>query len=174
MCDIRPCIFSDHDSVDLELELQNVFSHGPGIWRLNLDLLDDENFCIMISGIISKHAQLRETFPSIHEWWDFLKDFVKYTAKKYGRDKQRKLNSEKVTATNCLINAKRSLVNGNTSATKLIDELESQIKSIVLRTKERKSGVGRNSSKKAKNQLAFSFHSSQHVLQKIQLGPFMI
>ena len=84
----------------------------------------------MISGIISKHAQLRETFPSIHEWWDFLKDFVKYTAKKYGRDKQRKLNSEKVTATNRLINAKRSLVNGNTSATKLIDELESQIKSI--------------------------------------------
>ena len=130
LCDIRPCIFSDHDSVDLELELQNVFSHGPGIWRLNLDLLDDENFCIMISGIISKHAQLRETFPSIHEWWDFLKDFVKYTAKKYGRDKQRKLNSEKVTATNRLINAKRSLVNGNTSATKLIDELESQIKSI--------------------------------------------
>ena len=174
LCDIRPCIFSDHDSVDLELELQNVFSHGPGIWRLNLDLLDDENFCIMISGIISKHAQLRETFPSIHEWWDFLKDFVKYTAKKYGRDKQRKLNSEKVTATNRLINAKRSLVNGNTSATKLIDELESQIKSIVLRTKERKSGVGRNSSKKAKNQLAFSFHSSQHVLRKIQLGPFMI
>lgn len=130
LCDIRPCIFSDHDSVDLELELQNVFSHGPGIWRLNLDLLDDENFCIMISGIISKHAQLRETFPSIHEWWDFLKDFVKYTAKKYGRDKQRKLNSEKVTATNRLINAKISLVNGNTSATKLIDELESQIKSI--------------------------------------------
>lgn len=35
-----------------------------------------------------------------------------------------------MTATNRLINAKRSLVNGNTSATKLIDELESQIKSI--------------------------------------------
>ena len=80
-----------------------------------------------------------------------------------------------MTATNRLINAKRSLVNGNTSATKLIDELESQIKSINrLRTKERKSGAGRNSSKKAKNQLAFSFHSSQHVLRKIQLSPFMI
>lgn len=112
------------------LELQNVFSHGPGIWRLNLALLDDEYFCKMILDIISSHVELRETFPSIHDWWDFLKDFVKYTTQKYSKDKQRQLNYQKVTATNCLITAKRSLVNGNTSATNLTDRLESQIKSI--------------------------------------------
>ena len=126
-CEIRPCVFSDHDLVDLVMNLHNVSSHGPGVWRLNLVLLDDENFCSMISDIISRHVSLRKPFPSIHDWWDILKDLIKRTSQNYSRDKQRKLNYEKVVATNRLITAKRALVEGDTSAAVLVDRLESEI-----------------------------------------------
>ena len=43
-CDIFPCVFSDHDSVDLILEVENVPSHRPGVWRLNIALLHDTEF----------------------------------------------------------------------------------------------------------------------------------
>ena len=47
--------FSDHDSVDFSVELANVNNHGPGVWRLNLDLLKDEVFCSNIIKIIRSH-----------------------------------------------------------------------------------------------------------------------
>ena len=30
-CEILPCIFPDHDSVDLTFDIENVFSHSPGV-----------------------------------------------------------------------------------------------------------------------------------------------
>ena len=66
-CEIFPCVFSDHDSVDFSVELANVNNHGPGIWRLNLDLLNDEVFCSNVVKIIRSHASCRNFFPSLHE-----------------------------------------------------------------------------------------------------------
>ena len=50
-CEIYPCFFSDHDSVEFSVDLANVNNHGPGVWRLNLDLLNDEVFCSNIIKI---------------------------------------------------------------------------------------------------------------------------
>ena len=49
-CEIFPFVLSDHDSVHLPLDLRDVYTRGPGIWRLNLDLLKDELFCSQIFG----------------------------------------------------------------------------------------------------------------------------
>ena len=82
-----PFVLSDHDSVHLSLDLHDVYTHGPGIWRLNLDLLKDELFCLQISELISAHVDFMEAFPSIHEWWDFLKESIRETALIFGREK---------------------------------------------------------------------------------------
>ena len=66
--EIFPFVLSDHDSVHLSLDLHDIYTHGPGIWRLNLDLLKDELFCLQISELISAHVDFMEAFPSIHEW----------------------------------------------------------------------------------------------------------
>ena len=79
-CEISPFVLPDHDSVYLSLDLHDVYTRGPGIWRLNLDLLNDENFCSQISELILAHVEFMEAFPSIHEWWDFLKESIKETA----------------------------------------------------------------------------------------------
>ena len=67
-CEILPCVFCDHDSVHLELNLDNVYSHGPGVWRLNLDLLSDKDFCAVIVDLIQRNVSLKTAFPSLHDF----------------------------------------------------------------------------------------------------------
>lgn len=129
-CKILPCVFSDHDSVNLELNLDNVYSHGPGVWRLNLDLLSDKDFCAVIVDVIQRHVSLKPAFPSLHDWWELLKDSIRKTAIDFGKQKSRKINSERVRLTNALIIAKRQLVAGNSSARFTIERLESQLNAI--------------------------------------------
>ena len=69
-CEILPCVFSDH----------NDSSHGPGLWRVNLELLKDDNFCNLISKTIKNHVLYQEAFTTIFDWWDFLKESIKLTA----------------------------------------------------------------------------------------------
>ena len=129
-CDIFPCVFSDHDSVDLIFEVENVSSHGPGVWRLNLALLQDTEFCEMISRIISNFVEYQRCFPSLHDWWDFLKTSFKDIAQDFGKRKQKKLNHDKVIATNLLIQAKRDLLAGDDSAKIRIEYWESSLQAL--------------------------------------------
>ena len=135
-CEILPCVFSDHDSVDLVFEAENVFSHGPGVWRLNLALLQDTEFCEMVSRTITEHVEFQLCFPSLHDWWDFLKTSFKDIAQDFGKRKQTKLNRDKVNLTNLLIKAKRDLLEGDVSAKTRIDFLESELRAMNLMQNE--------------------------------------
>ena len=131
-CEIIPFVLSDHDSVHVSLDLHDIYTGGPGIWRLNLDLLKDELFCSQISELICTHVDFIEAFPSIHEWWDFLKQSIKETALIFGREKSRKLNRDRVRITNHLIDARRDFLAGNVLAKQTIDNLESKLNAILV------------------------------------------
>ncbi len=129
-CEIIPFIHSDHDSVDLIFDLSDFWSHGLGLWKLNLTLLEDEKFCNQVGKVIRSHVLYRDSFPSIHEWWDFLKSSIKIAAQDFSKSKQKRLNCDKVRIINQLIEAKQKLIDGDTSAKALIDRLESELKAI--------------------------------------------
>ena len=124
--------FSDHDSVDFSVELANVNNHGPGVWRLNLDLLKDEVFCSNIIKIIRSHDSSRNFSPSLHEWWDFLKESIKLAAINFSREKQRVLQYDNIRSVNHLILAKQKLLSGDDSVRKTIDHLETHLKFVNL------------------------------------------
>jgi len=131
-CEISPSFFSDHDSVDLVFDGKDFSSHGPGVWRLNLSLLQDTHFCEVITKTISEHVEYQRCFPSLHDWWDFLKDSFRDIAQDFSKRKQRNLNREKTTATNSLIKAKHDLIAGDVSAKVKIEQLESKLHAINL------------------------------------------
>ena len=131
-CEILPCFFSDHDMVHLTLKLDSVHSLGNGVWKLNQDLLKDSEFCYSVSALINSHVLYQEAFPTVHEWWDFLKSSIKTFAIEFSREKQRKLNYDKVCLVNQLIDAKHTLLNGDSSARKTIHELKTSLKAISL------------------------------------------
>ena len=126
-CEILPSVLSDHDSVNLVFDVKGFSSHGPGVWQLNLELLKDYRFCELIKATITEHVEYQHCFPSLHEWWGFLKISSRDIAQDFGKSKQRKINYDKVTATNLLIKAKRDLLAGDDSARIRIDRLESEL-----------------------------------------------
>ena len=83
-------MLSDHDIVHLSLDLHDVYTRRPGVWRLNLDLLKDELFCSQILDLICAHVDFMEAFPFSHEWWDFLEEPIGETALIFAREKSRK------------------------------------------------------------------------------------
>ena len=72
-CEIRPCIYSDHDFVYIELDLHSVSQGGSGVWKFNNSHFQDEKFCSSVSDLIDHFVQLRSSFPSDLIVWDRLK-----------------------------------------------------------------------------------------------------
>ena len=76
-CEIHPCVYSDHDFVYLELNLHNAKPRGPGVWKFNNSLLQDEFFCVLMSDLIDHFLQTRSSFQSDIVMWDKLKNEIK-------------------------------------------------------------------------------------------------
>ena len=64
-CDIVPCPFSDHCGVLLSV----VVPPGPGLWKLNTFILEEEEYVRLISDLwVSWDASI-PCFPSLAKWW---------------------------------------------------------------------------------------------------------
>ena len=95
-CDILPCVFSDHDFVILDYDIAALPLRGPGVWKFNNSLLDDESFCLEISDLIEQFLAFRHCFASQRDFWESLKSDIKLTAIAFSRRKHRLLSSQKV------------------------------------------------------------------------------
>ena len=124
---IRPCCFSDHDLVDLVVDLSNFSPQGPGLWKFNNSLLTDAVFCDHISNRIADLTGVSVRFSSFKEFWEFFKLSLKKECIDFARDKRTELNREKVNLTNRLILCKQRLVRGDTSASAEIIALEARL-----------------------------------------------
>ena len=63
-CEIHPCVDSDHDLLLLDLDLHTTTKWGPGVWKFNNTLLQDEDFSASISDVMDYFLQSRSSFPS--------------------------------------------------------------------------------------------------------------
>ena len=120
-CQIYPCVYSDHDFVFLDLNLQGALQHGPGVWKFNNSLLQDEDFCSLIYELIEHFLNSRSSFPSDLILWDRLKEEIKLVCINYSKEKWRQLSHEKVNIINRLILLKRRLAAGFDVKTEILD-----------------------------------------------------
>ena len=133
-CEIRPCVYSDHDFVFLELNLQTATPRGPGVWKFNNSLLRDGKYCSAISDLITQFLRFRSSFPSI--LWDRLKQEIKWFTINYSRERWRLLSREKILITNRLILLKRRLAAGCNFVKNEIIELETYLSQLFDRQLE--------------------------------------
>ena len=124
---IRPCCFSDHDLVDLVIDLSQFSPQGPGLWKFNNSLLADADFCDHLSSRISDLANCISRFSSLKNWWEFLKLSLKEECINFAKQKRTELNREKVTLTNRLILCKQLLIQGDASVSAEIIALEARL-----------------------------------------------
>ena len=129
-CKIWPCLRSDHDFVILDIELSGLLKHGPGVWKINNSLLEDEHFCSSIEDLIDTFISFRHVFSSTKELWDALKDDVKRVTVDFSRRRSRERAREKVPLTNRLIALKNRLALGLRSDAQEILVLEASLRAI--------------------------------------------
>jgi len=61
--EIRTSIAPDHKSVFLGVEIKSEFKRGPGLWKFNNTLLEDENYKELIMDVLLS-ANCRKTLGS--------------------------------------------------------------------------------------------------------------
>lgn len=76
-CDIVPCPFSDHCAVILCVSVPDVVPPGPGLWKLNISVLEEEEYVNLISNFWTSWRGQRHLFPSPDKWWEAGKSRVK-------------------------------------------------------------------------------------------------
>jgi len=135
-CDITPCPLSDHDFVSFVFDVPESIRYGPGVWKLNNSLLDDEKYCNLIRKTISDHVEFLSAFEKLQDWWDFLKESIREDSIDFARKKRKELCRDRVRLTNRLIRLRQCLVDGDESVQPLIVDIESQLKSLYFREME--------------------------------------
>ena len=68
---------------------------GPGVWKFNNSLLQDDKFCSSVSDLIDHFLRFRSSFTSDLVMWDQLKCNIKNFTINYARERWRQLSREK-------------------------------------------------------------------------------
>ena len=92
---VLPCLFSNHDFVDLEFCLDGFSNKRGGVWRLNTALLADLDFKREISSAIDCQKCVISDFESLGAWWDDLKLVIRSTCINYCTRKRQSVNRER-------------------------------------------------------------------------------
>ena len=76
-CDILPCPFSDHCAVLLSVSVPDAVPPGPGLWKLNTSILNEDEYVRVISDFWLAWRASTHLFPSLAKWWEASKSRIK-------------------------------------------------------------------------------------------------
>ena len=92
--EIRTSIAPDHKSIFLNIEIKNEFARGPGLWKFNNTLLEDENYKELIEFYyLEILVQYSETTDR-QLLWELIKIKLCVKTIKYSKEKRYKLRNE--------------------------------------------------------------------------------
>ena len=70
-CDIVPCPFSDHCALAFSVP------HGPGLWKLNVSILEEREYFDIISDFWAQWKYRKAVYSSLAKWWEDGKGKIK-------------------------------------------------------------------------------------------------
>ena len=76
-CEICPCPFSDHCALRFCVSVPEVLSLGPGLWKLNISILNESEYVGLISNFWREWQGRASSFPSLAKWWEAGKSSIK-------------------------------------------------------------------------------------------------
>lgn len=121
--------FSDHDGLLFEVRsCMPVF--GPGFWRLNISVLDEDLFKQQFLGFFKGLLGLRPMCPQVIEWWEVAKERIKFFCLSYCKRKVR-LAKREVFRLQRLLELEHARGNcGGTVNQRACDSLKAQLRDI--------------------------------------------
>ena len=94
-CDIIPCPFSDHCGVLFCISVPSVIPPGPGLWKLNISILQDEEFVHLISDFWRSWRLKQNSFTYLSDWWDLGKSKIKELSINYCANRAKMRQSQR-------------------------------------------------------------------------------
>ena len=95
-CEIRPSIAPDHKAIFLDIELKSEVIRGPGTWKFNNSLLEDEKYVILINYI---YPQILEKYKEVEDkqlLWKLIKMEIRCRTITYSKNKRRELKKREI------------------------------------------------------------------------------
>ena len=90
--DNPPNVYSDHTFLKLEFDF-NEISIGPGLWRLNTNLLNVLSFRQKIESFWTGWRKRKSQFPNLASWWDAGKRHIRLIANNTQKQASKGVNS---------------------------------------------------------------------------------
>ena len=134
-CDIRPILikFTDHQAVSLKIETVTMKSKGPGYWKINNSILQEEKYVKNINRIIQKYSfKINEDKNRMDLWWDYMKIEIKHYSIKYCKAKaiDRKNELNKLEKELRALSSLQDTVKDNKEIIEKINVIENKIEKI--------------------------------------------
>lgn len=89
------CPLSDHETVTTTIPFPTEQPRGPGVWKLNNDLLKNSIYRHDINTLLDYWLTQQESYDDIGEWWEEIKQHIKRVSVKNAVRLARKRDSEK-------------------------------------------------------------------------------
>ena len=94
-CDIIPFPFSDHCALCFSLTIPDVIPPGPGLWKLNISVLQDSAYTKLITDFWFTWRRSQNDFPSLSDWWELGKHKIKQLTIDYCSKKAKGCRAER-------------------------------------------------------------------------------
>ena len=66
----NPCSYSDHDLVSVNFQCKQTAPHGPGLWKFNSSLTQDDDYTGLLSQFLQDWKLQKGRYPDLQTWWD--------------------------------------------------------------------------------------------------------
>ena len=91
---IIPAVKTDHAAIDLCVSDIRDELKGPGMWKMNVSLLNDENYLKDLEQSLPKWKQEGEELSNKRGLWDWIKYNIRMHAIRYSKEKAKQRNEE--------------------------------------------------------------------------------
>ena len=114
-CEILPFPFSDHCAVLLSGSFPSLTPPGPGVWKLNISILENDDYFELISSFWRSWKFRKSSFLSIIDWWELGKSKIKGLTVTYCKKRVAAQREKRNLLCNLVEHLKRKIDNGSTS-----------------------------------------------------------
>ena len=109
--EIRSSVAPDHKAIFLGIEVRSGLERGPGSWKFNNTLLDDENYKDLIRFI---YPQIREKYKDVESkqlLWELIKMEIRAKTIKFSKSKRSEVKKRELTLQTKLEELERKICN---------------------------------------------------------------
>ncbi len=135
-CEYHPSFFSDHQYLLVKFSIDDRIASGPGpgVWKFNTSLLDDVNYCALVTSFWSfwQAHYTPEAFPSLLDWWDQGKFYLREVTRTFSRSLAMDRRQHKSSLTRQMHKLQRLFEAGDASAFAKLCEVQEELRGIAL------------------------------------------